>query len=146
MLARAVVANEAGTLKPGLFVSGAVSLDPVPVALAVQSDAIQMLDGKPVVFVREGDRFETRGNAYRVCVEPEELGDLGHRARRELVVVDLEQIALVGGAYDLAAPDRVGDAHVHPRCLHHRLPHIWRAALEGVVYGFRHSKLRSESP
>jgi len=60
MLARAVVGNDAGSLKPGIFVSGAVNLDPAPVAVAVQSDAIQTLEGKPVVFVREGDRFETR--------------------------------------------------------------------------------------
>ena len=60
MLARAVVDNPNGALRPGLFVTGEVALDEVPLPLAVKSQAIQTVDGHPVVFVREADRFEVR--------------------------------------------------------------------------------------
>jgi cobalt-zinc-cadmium efflux system membrane fusion protein len=60
MLARAVVANPNGSLRPGLFVTGEVALDPIPLALAIEVQALQTIDGRPIVFVREGDRFEAR--------------------------------------------------------------------------------------
>jgi cobalt-zinc-cadmium efflux system membrane fusion protein len=60
MLARAVVDNPNGTLRPGLFVTGEVALDPIKLPLAVEVQAIQTMDGRSVVFVREGDRFEAR--------------------------------------------------------------------------------------
>ncbi len=58
-IARAVVPND-GRLRPGLFVVGRVVLSAKPVDVAVKSSAIQTLDGKTVVFVREGDTFATR--------------------------------------------------------------------------------------
>jgi membrane fusion protein, heavy metal efflux system len=58
-IARAVVAN-AGRLRPGLFVTGRVVLSARPVEVAVRTSALQSLDGKNVVFVRNGDRFEPR--------------------------------------------------------------------------------------
>ena len=60
MLARAHVANEAGTLRPGLFVTGEIALDEVPAPVAVREAAVQTLDGQEVVFVAEGDGFEAR--------------------------------------------------------------------------------------
>ncbi len=60
MLARAVVSNQGGMLRPGLFVTGEVALDEVPAGLAVETKALQTIDGNPAVFVREGDRFELR--------------------------------------------------------------------------------------
>ena len=54
-----MVAN-AGRLRPGLFVTGRVVLSARPVEVAVRTSALQSLDGKNVVFVRNGDRFEPR--------------------------------------------------------------------------------------
>jgi cobalt-zinc-cadmium efflux system membrane fusion protein len=58
-LARAVVAND-GRLRPGLFVTGRVLLSVKPVDIAISAAAIQTLEGKSVVFARNGDRFEAR--------------------------------------------------------------------------------------
>ncbi|HTJ64184.1 MAG TPA: efflux RND transporter periplasmic adaptor subunit [Alphaproteobacteria bacterium] len=60
MLARAVVGNAGGTLRPGLFVTGEVALDEVQVPLTVETKALQTIDGNPAIFVREGNRFELR--------------------------------------------------------------------------------------
>lgn len=58
-LARAVVANS-GQLRPGLFVSAQLLLAKKPAAVAVKLTALQMLEGRNVVFVRQGERFEAR--------------------------------------------------------------------------------------
>ena len=58
-IARAVVPND-GRLRPGLFVVGRVVLSATPVDVAVKSSAIQTLEGRTVVFVREGDTFAAR--------------------------------------------------------------------------------------
>ncbi len=58
-IARAIVPN-GGRLRPGLFVDGRVLLSARPVEVAVRSSAIQTLEGKTVVFVREGDSFAAR--------------------------------------------------------------------------------------
>jgi cobalt-zinc-cadmium efflux system membrane fusion protein len=60
MLARAVVKNAAGLLRPGLFVAGDVVLDEKEVDVAVTQEAIQTVEDKQVVFVSEGDAFEVR--------------------------------------------------------------------------------------
>ncbi len=58
-LARAVVAND-GRLRPGLFVTGNVVLAEKSIPLAIKLSALQSLDGRTVVFVRSGDKFEPR--------------------------------------------------------------------------------------
>lgn len=60
MLARAVVDNPNGVLRPGLFVTGEVALDPIKLPLTVEVQAIQTVEGRSVIFVREADRFEAR--------------------------------------------------------------------------------------
>ncbi len=71
-IARAVVAN-AGRLRPGLFVTSRVVLSAKPVEVAVRTSALQSLEGKNVVFVRNGDKFEPRevelGNRDQEWVE-----------------------------------------------------------------------------
>ena len=57
--ARAVVPN-GGRLRPGLFVVGRVLLAARPAEVAVRASAIQTVEGQTVVFVREGEVFETR--------------------------------------------------------------------------------------
>ncbi len=58
-IARAVVPND-GRLRPGLFVDGRVVLSARPVEVAVRSSALQTLEGRTVVFVREGTSFAAR--------------------------------------------------------------------------------------
>jgi cobalt-zinc-cadmium efflux system membrane fusion protein len=60
MLARIVVPNPDGSWRPGLYVDGQVTLKSEVVPMAVSEDAIQTLDGREVIFVREGDAFEAR--------------------------------------------------------------------------------------
>lgn len=59
-LARAVVNNPNGRLRPGLFVTGRVLLTEKPVPMAVKASALQTYENKAVVFVRKGDQFEAR--------------------------------------------------------------------------------------
>jgi len=60
MLARAVVQNPDGLLKPGLFVTGELFVEEIEVPLAVRPGAVQSLNEKTVVFVAEGNTFEAR--------------------------------------------------------------------------------------
>jgi cobalt-zinc-cadmium efflux system membrane fusion protein len=59
-LARAVVSNAELRLRPGLFVTGRVLLAAKPVDIAVKTNALQTLENRTVVFVRNGDSFEPR--------------------------------------------------------------------------------------
>lgn len=58
-VARAVVAND-GRLRAGLFVTGHIVLSARPVEVAIATAAVQSLEGKSVVFVRDGDSFTAR--------------------------------------------------------------------------------------
>jgi cobalt-zinc-cadmium efflux system membrane fusion protein len=59
-LARAVVNNSDLRLRPGLFVSGRLLLAEKPVDIAVRLSALQTLENRTVVFVRNGIKFEGR--------------------------------------------------------------------------------------
>jgi membrane fusion protein, heavy metal efflux system len=59
-LARAVVPNPNGQLRPGLFVEGEIVLGERSVPVAAKANAIQTVEDKPVVFVRTGKGFEVR--------------------------------------------------------------------------------------
>jgi cobalt-zinc-cadmium efflux system membrane fusion protein len=60
-LARVVLPNSDGRLRPGLFVTARLVLAKRNVAVAVRVGAIQTLENKTVVFVREnGDKIEAR--------------------------------------------------------------------------------------
>jgi cobalt-zinc-cadmium efflux system membrane fusion protein len=66
-LARVVLPNTDGRLRPGLFVTARLVLGARTVPIAVRTGAIQTLDNKTVIFVREeGDKIEAR---------PVELGE-----------------------------------------------------------------------
>ncbi|MFK4507167.1 efflux RND transporter periplasmic adaptor subunit [Bradyrhizobium daqingense] len=66
-LARVVLPNPDGRLRPGLFVTARLILAARDVAVAVRRSAIQTLENRTIVFVREeGDKIEAR---------PVELGD-----------------------------------------------------------------------
>jgi cobalt-zinc-cadmium efflux system membrane fusion protein len=59
-LARVILANGEGRLRPGLFVTARLVLAKRDVPIAVRVGAIQILENKTVVFVREGDKVEAR--------------------------------------------------------------------------------------
>ena len=59
-LARAVVPNTEQRLRPGLFATGQLTLSAKKVAVAVKSSALQILENRTVVFVRDGEKFEAR--------------------------------------------------------------------------------------
>lgn len=66
-IARVILKNPDGRLRPGLFVTARLILAERKVAVAVRAGAIQSFENKTVVFVREGDdKLEAR---------PVELGD-----------------------------------------------------------------------
>ena len=66
-LARVVLANTEGRLRPGLFVTARLILAKRSVSVAVRVSAIQTLENKTVIFVREADeKLEAR---------PVELGE-----------------------------------------------------------------------
>ncbi|WP_127089635.1 divalent metal ion exporter adaptor subunit IhpB [Aquabacter cavernae] len=59
-LARVSIPNRDMRLRPGLFAVGTMVLAEKPVDLAVRLNALQTIDNRAVVFVRNGDAFEPR--------------------------------------------------------------------------------------
>jgi cobalt-zinc-cadmium efflux system membrane fusion protein len=59
-LARVVLPNPSGCLRPGTFVSGTVTLDHTKAAIVVERSAIQYIDDQPCVFVYDGHAFDKR--------------------------------------------------------------------------------------
>lgn len=57
-LARGVVDNGDGRLRPGLFVTARILLSEKRVPLAVKLSALQTIESRTVVFVRSGEKFE----------------------------------------------------------------------------------------
>ena len=59
-VARALVPNTKLRLRPGLFITGRLSLSVRQVPVAVKASALQTVENRTVVFVRDGDKFEAR--------------------------------------------------------------------------------------
>lgn len=59
-VARAVVPNAELRLRPGLFITGRLTLSVKQVPVAVRTSALQTVENRTVVFVRDGDKFEAR--------------------------------------------------------------------------------------
>jgi len=59
-LARAIVPNSEQRLRPGLFNTGRLTLSAKKVGVAVKSAALQTIESRTVVFVRNGEKFEAR--------------------------------------------------------------------------------------
>ena len=57
-LARVVLGNPSGLLRPGLFVTAKVAVSKKEVTIAVPKDAIQSLEGRKCVFVKDEHGFE----------------------------------------------------------------------------------------
>lgn len=59
-IARAVVTNSEQRLRPGLFITGRLTLSEKMVNVAVKSSALQTWENRTVVFVRSGEKFDAR--------------------------------------------------------------------------------------
>ena len=59
-VARVVLRNPAGTWQPGLFVTAHITVAQVQAAVAVPDEAIQTVEGREVVFVRQMNSFTAR--------------------------------------------------------------------------------------
>jgi cobalt-zinc-cadmium efflux system membrane fusion protein len=59
-LARAVLDNSQGQLRPGMFITARVATNSVNVRVMIPKTALQTVEGKTVVFVRDNDGFESR--------------------------------------------------------------------------------------
>lgn len=59
-IARAIVANSSQRLRPGLFITGRLTLSAKKVPVAVKSSALQTVENRTVVFVRNGEKLEAR--------------------------------------------------------------------------------------
>lgn len=58
VLARVVLSNDSGTFRPGLFVTAKVSSSTTEAKVVIPKNAIQSLEGKKCVFVKEAHGFE----------------------------------------------------------------------------------------
>jgi len=59
-LARAVVPNDNGQFRPGLFINGDVIIGEAQVPVAVKAGAVQTIEDKPMVFIQTGKGFDMR--------------------------------------------------------------------------------------
>lgn len=59
-LARALVPNPDGRLRPGLFVAGHIVMAEKPIEISIKLSALQTLENRTVIFVRNGEKFEAR--------------------------------------------------------------------------------------
>ena len=57
-IARVVLENSSGTLKPGLFVTARVSINSHHAEVIIKKTALQVIDGKKCVFIKDEDGFE----------------------------------------------------------------------------------------
>lgn len=57
-VARAVLENDDGLWRPGSAVRARITVEQQPAALVVPLTALQSLEGRDVVFVRDGDRYQ----------------------------------------------------------------------------------------
>ncbi len=55
--ARVVINNQDGTWRPGLFINGKVTVQNIPVPLLIPKSAIQLMEDRSVVFIKEEDGF-----------------------------------------------------------------------------------------
>ncbi len=103
--ARVELPNDGARLKPEMFATVAIDTAARTQALAVEHEAVLLVNGQPTLFVRKGEGFEPRAV---------ELGDkFGSRVLLKSGVKEGEQVA-VRGAYALKArllKSQIGDSH-----------------------------------
>jgi cobalt-zinc-cadmium efflux system membrane fusion protein len=106
-LARVLLPNRDRRWKPGMFVTGELVVSETEVGVMVPKSALQTLEGRPTVFVREGEGFEPRPVS------------LGHKNELEVEIVAGLQAGeeyVSEGAFALKAhmgKASFGDGHNH---------------------------------
>lgn len=92
--ARVVMDNSSGTLRPGQFVNATVSGKPGAATLVVPATAVQMVNGKTAVFVKDGDAYMLR---------PVSLGRSNLSHVEILAGLKPDELVVTKGAFDLKA-------------------------------------------
>lgn len=110
-LARVVLDNPSGTLRPGTFVTADVLVDKAAAEVVVPKDIIQDMDDKPTVFVRTDHGFEPRTVSFGLVNDVVVEITSGLAAGERIVTrngfrlkAELQKVA--GGAH-------AGHGHVH---------------------------------
>jgi len=104
---RAVLPNDDGEWRPGLFVTGRVETASVDVPLAVPATAIQTVGEVPVVFVKDDDGFEP---------QPVHLGRRGPHSVEVTDGISPGDVYVAAGAFTLKAElqrGELGEGHGH---------------------------------
>ena len=104
-IARATLDNADGQWRPGSAVRAMVTVSTQPAALVVPLSALQQMDGRDVVFVREGDRYEKR------------VVTLGRRDARQVEIVEgiaVGEDVVIAQSYTIKADlEKAGAGHAH---------------------------------
>ena len=104
-IARATLDNADGQWRPGSAVRAMVTVSTQPAALVVPLSALQQMDGRDVVFVREGERYEKRAVT------------LGRRDARQVEIVDgvaVGEDVVIAQSYTIKADlEKAGAGHAH---------------------------------
>lgn len=104
-IARATLDNADGQWRPGSAVRAMVTVSTRPANLVVPLTALQQMDGRDVVFVREGDRYEKR------------VVTLGRRDARQVEIVDgvaVGEDVVIAQSYTIKADlEKAGAGHAH---------------------------------
>jgi len=104
-IARATLDNADGQWRPGSAVRAMVTVSTQPADLVVPLSALQQMDGRDVVFVREGDRYEKR------------TVTLGRRDARQVEIVEgvaVGEDVVIAQSYTIKADlEKAGAGHTH---------------------------------
>ncbi len=104
-IARATLDNADGQWRPGSAVRAMVTVSTQPADLVVPLTALQQMDGRDVVFVREGDRYEKR------------TVTLGRRDARQVEIVEgvaVGEEVVIAQSYTIKADlEKAGAGHAH---------------------------------
>ncbi|HRF84253.1 MAG: efflux RND transporter periplasmic adaptor subunit [Xanthomonadaceae bacterium] len=104
-VARAVLDNDDGLWRPGSAVKARITVEQQPAALVVPLAALQVLEGRDVVFVRDGDRY---------TAHPVRLGKRDGRQVEVLEGLDAGDAVVVEQSYLIKADiEKAGASHEH---------------------------------
>lgn len=102
MKARAVLSNDPEKLNwlPGLYVNARVVIETKRVAVAVKHDAIQRMEGEPLVFVKTNKGFKAQrvqlgleGESYTEVVSGLKVGDIYVSKNSFILKAELEKVS-----------------------------------------------------
>ena len=106
-LARVILANKRGILRPGLFVTATIQVAKVKVPVLIPKSAIHDIEGKPSVFVKKGENF------YPVTIQ---MGRTNEKYAEITSGLLPGQLYVVKGGFTLKAQlskGAFGDGHGH---------------------------------